>query len=88
MTHVNRQPRVLVCDSESQSLRALKVVLRAAGFDVQAKRTAEEALDRAALRTPAVVIVEVLLPRWHGRGLVPPTRGVGLAGAYRAVRGR
>jgi DNA-binding response OmpR family regulator len=59
------QPRVLVCDSESQSLRALKVVRRAAGFDVQAKRTAEEALDRAALRTPAVVIVEMLLPRWH-----------------------
>jgi hypothetical protein len=38
----------------AQSLRALKVVPRAAGFDVQAERTTEEALDRAALRTPAV----------------------------------
>jgi PleD family two-component response regulator len=66
MTRMNGQPRVLVYDSESQSLRALKVVLRAAGFDVQAKRPAEEALHRAALRTPSVVIVAMLLPDGTG----------------------
>ena len=33
---------------------------------VQATRTAEEALDRAALRTPDAVIVEMLLPDGNG----------------------
>jgi two-component system, OmpR family, KDP operon response regulator KdpE len=60
------QSRVLVCDNESQSVRALKVVLRTAGFDVQATHTAEEALDHAALRMPDAAIVEMLLPNSNG----------------------
>ena len=66
MKRMTGQPCVLVCDSDSQSLRAVKVVLRAAGFDVQATRTAEEALDHAALRTPDAAIVEMLLPDGNG----------------------
>ena len=42
--------RVLVCDDEPQILRALKVVLREAGFAVEATATAREALDAAAVR--------------------------------------
>ena len=40
--------QVLVCDDEPQILRALKVVLRDAGFTVLTAATAEEALDAAA----------------------------------------
>ena len=43
-------PRVLVCDDEPQILRALRVVLRDAGFEVVPAATAEEALDRAAVQ--------------------------------------
>jgi two-component system, OmpR family, KDP operon response regulator KdpE len=59
-------PRVLVCDDEPQILRALRIVLREAGFDVVAAATAEEALDAAALHPPDVAIVDLLLPDRSG----------------------
>src|ERR1700757_1372739 len=59
-------PSVLVCDSEPQSVRALKAVLRQAGFEVDATYTAEEALTRAALRVPDAAIIEMTLPDGTG----------------------
>ena len=58
--------RVLVCDDEIQILRALKVVLREAGFVVEATATAREALDAAAVRTPDAAIVDLMLPDGSG----------------------
>ncbi|HVW18930.1 MAG TPA: response regulator transcription factor [Solirubrobacteraceae bacterium] len=58
--------RVLVCDDELQILRALRVVLRDAGFDVIAVQTAEEALDQAAVRPPDAAIVDLVLPDGDG----------------------
>ncbi len=58
--------RVLVCDDELQILRALKIVLREAGFDVVATATAEEALDAAAVRPPDAAIVDLMLPDGDG----------------------
>jgi two-component system, OmpR family, KDP operon response regulator KdpE len=60
------RPRVLVCDSESQTMRGLQVVLRGAGFEVDATTTGEEALDRAALRTPDAALTELVLPDGDG----------------------
>jgi len=64
VTHV--RARVLVCDHEPLSALALSRVLRDAGFDVDAASTAAEALDRAALRVPDAVIVELTLPDGDG----------------------
>jgi len=58
--------RVLVCDDELQILRALKVVLRDAGFEVEATATAQEALDRAAIRPPDAAIIDLMLPDGSG----------------------
>jgi two-component system, OmpR family, KDP operon response regulator KdpE len=58
--------RVLVCDDEPQILRALRVVLRDAGFDVVPAQTATEALDRAALQPPDAAILDLLLPDGDG----------------------
>ena len=58
--------RVLVCDAESQSLHALRVVLHGAGFEVYTTRTAAEALDRGALRLPTAAIIELVLPDGDG----------------------
>ena len=55
------QPTVLVCDSELQSVRALKVVLRAAGLSVRTTQTADGALTRAALHVPDLAIIELEL---------------------------
>jgi two-component system KDP operon response regulator KdpE len=59
-------PRVLVCDDEPQILRALRVVLREAGFEAITAATAEEALDRAAIRPPDAAIIDLVLPDGDG----------------------
>ena len=58
--------RVLVCDDELQILRALKVVLRDADFEVEATATARSALDAAAVRMPDAAIVDLMLPDGNG----------------------
>ena len=58
--------RVLVCDDEPQILRALRVVLREAGFEAVPAATAEDALDRAAVRPPDAAIVDLVLPDGDG----------------------
>jgi two-component system, OmpR family, KDP operon response regulator KdpE len=60
------RPRVLVVDDEPQIVRALKVVLREAGFDAVAAETASEALDAAAVRPPEAAIVDLVLPDGDG----------------------
>jgi two-component system, OmpR family, KDP operon response regulator KdpE len=59
-------PRVLVVDDEHQILRALKVILREAGYDVVEAATVEEALDRAAVRPPDAAIIDLVLPDQDG----------------------
>jgi two-component system KDP operon response regulator KdpE len=59
-------PRVLVVDDEGQILRALRVVLREAGFDVVPAETATQALDLAAVRPPQAAIVDLVLPDGDG----------------------
>ena len=58
--------RVLVCDDEPRILRALRVVLRDAGFDVVVASTAAEALDAAALQAPDAAILDLVLPDGDG----------------------
>ena len=60
------RPRVLVCDDEPQILRALRVVLREAGFEVVPATTAAEALDAAAVRPPHAAILDLVLPDGDG----------------------
>jgi len=57
---------ILVCDDDPQILRALRVVLRDAGYDVVLAETGEEALDRAAVRPPQAAIVDLMLPGIDG----------------------
>ncbi len=58
--------RVLVCDDELQIVRALRVVLREAGFAVEATATAREALDAAAVRPPDAAVIDLMLPDGSG----------------------
>jgi two-component system KDP operon response regulator KdpE len=58
--------RVLVVDDEPQILRALRVVLREAGFEADPAATAAEALDHAAVRPPDAAIVDLVLPDGDG----------------------
>jgi two-component system KDP operon response regulator KdpE len=68
-----QRSRVLVVDDEPQIVRALKVVLREAGFDTVAAETGAEALDAAAVRPPEAAIVDLVLPDIDG---IEVTRGL------------
>ena len=58
--------RVLVVDDETQILRALRVILRDAGFEAVPASSGEEALDLAAVRNPDAAIVDLVLPDFDG----------------------
>ena len=58
--------RVLVCDDELQIIRALKVILRDAGYEALATATAKEALDTAAVQNPDAAIIDLVLPDGDG----------------------
>jgi two-component system KDP operon response regulator KdpE len=58
--------QVLVCGCDLQSLRALRLVLRGAGFGVAAADNAVDALDRVAVFLPRGAIVELDLADGDG----------------------
>jgi two-component system, OmpR family, KDP operon response regulator KdpE len=60
------RPRVLVVDDEPQIVRGLRVVLRNAGFGVDAAGSKEEALDALAHRPPDAVLLDLVLPDGSG----------------------
>jgi two-component system, OmpR family, KDP operon response regulator KdpE len=63
---MSEAPRILVCDDEPQIVRALKVILREAGYEAVVAESGEEALDRAAVRPPQAAIVDLMLPDIDG----------------------
>jgi two-component system, OmpR family, KDP operon response regulator KdpE len=63
---MNEATRILVCDDEAQILRALRVILREAGYEAVTAATGEEALDLASVRPPAAAILDLMLPDIDG----------------------
>lgn len=59
-------PLVLICDDEPQILRALRVILRDAGYEALPADSGEDALDAAAVRHPDAAIVDLVLPGIDG----------------------
>jgi two-component system, OmpR family, KDP operon response regulator KdpE len=69
-----RPPRVLVVDDEPQIVRALKVVLREAGFEAVAAESESQALDLAAVHPPEAAIIDLVLPDGDGVDLTRKLR--------------
>jgi two-component system KDP operon response regulator KdpE len=63
---VTDRARILVCDDEPQILRALRVLLRDGGYDVDATASVQEALDHASLQPPDAAIIDLVLPDGTG----------------------
>ena len=57
---------ILACDDEPRILRALKLVLRPAGYEVLTAATVREALDVVALHPVEAAIVDLVLPDGDG----------------------
>jgi two-component system, OmpR family, KDP operon response regulator KdpE len=59
-------PRVLVVDDEPQIVRGLKIVLRNAGYSVEAAENKADALAALALRPPDALVLDLVLPDGQG----------------------
>jgi two-component system KDP operon response regulator KdpE len=59
-------PRILVVDDEPQIRRALRVTLRANGYEVVEAPDGETGLDLAAAQPPDVVVLDLALPDVDG----------------------
>ena len=60
-------PRVLVVDDEPHIVRGLKIILRNAGYAVEAAGTKAQALAALAARPPDALVLDLVLP--DGRGV-------------------
>jgi two-component system KDP operon response regulator KdpE len=59
-------PRILVVDDEPQIVRGLKVILRTAGYAVEAAETKTQALEILAVRPPDALVLDLVLPDGTG----------------------
>ena len=60
------EQRVLVVDDEPQIVRALKVILRGAGYVTQQAESKREALDAVSVRPPDAMVLDLILPDGSG----------------------
>ncbi|GAA4057863.1 response regulator [Actinomadura miaoliensis] len=67
--------RVLVVEDEPQLVRALRINLRARGYEVDAAPDGRTALDLAARRRPDVVVLDLGLPDMDGVEVIQGLRG-------------
>ncbi|MEV0429340.1 response regulator [Micromonospora sp. NPDC050495] len=67
--------RILVVDDEPQILRALRINLRARGYDVQVADTGAAALKAAASHPPDLVVLDLGLPDIDGVDVIRGLRG-------------
>jgi two-component system KDP operon response regulator KdpE len=58
--------RILVVDDEPHIVRGLKIILRTAGYTVEAAETKAEALAALAARPPDAVVLDLVLPDGEG----------------------
>ncbi|MEV5572746.1 response regulator [Spirillospora sp. NPDC052269] len=67
--------RVLVVDDEPQIVRALRINLKARGYEVDAAPDGRTALDLAARRHPDVILLDLGLPDMDGTEVIRGLRG-------------
>jgi two-component system KDP operon response regulator KdpE len=67
--------RILVVDDEPQILRALRINLRARGYDVAIAATGADALQLAAAHQPELVVLDLGLPDLDGVEVIQGLRG-------------
>jgi two-component system KDP operon response regulator KdpE len=59
-------PRILVVDDEPHIVRGLKIILRTAGYAVEAAENKAQALASLAARPPDAVVLDLVLPDGQG----------------------
>jgi two-component system KDP operon response regulator KdpE len=67
--------RVLVVDDEPEIVRGLTIVLRNAGYAVEAASTKARALSALSTRPPEAMVLDLVLPDGNGVSVVKEIRG-------------
>lgn len=67
--------KILIADDDPQILRALKVTLRARGYEIVTADNGAEALDLAASHRPDLVMLDLGMPRLDGIEVIQALRG-------------
>jgi len=63
-------PRILLVDDEQAITSNLAAFLKRAGFDVTVAGDGEEALDQVDRTSPALIVLDILMPRMDGRAVL------------------
>jgi DNA-binding response OmpR family regulator len=71
---VTDRPYIICADDDADILSLVVLRLERAGFDVDSARDGEEALALARLRKPAVIVLDVMMPRIGGVEVVSALR--------------
>ena len=75
--------KILVCDDEPFILKALTFIVRKEGHTVLEAKNGEEALERIRGDAPAVVFLDVMMPRKNGYEVLEEVRrDAALKGTY------
>jgi two-component system, OmpR family, KDP operon response regulator KdpE len=74
-----RPDRVLIVEDEPALLRALRIDLRARGYEVMTAARGQDALDQAARRPPDAVLLDLGLPDRDGTEVIRELRGWSMA---------
>jgi two-component system KDP operon response regulator KdpE len=67
--------KILVADDDPQFLRALRITLRARGYQVLTATDGADAIDQAARHRPDLYLVDLGMPHLDGLGLIHSLRG-------------
>lgn len=68
------RPYIICADDDADILSLVALRLERGGFDVATARDGEEALALARLRTPAVIVLDVMMPRVGGVEVIKTLR--------------
>ncbi len=77
MTAPAASPLVLVADDDEDILTLVSITLRRAGYTVVCARDGEEALELAGETRPALVVLDVLMPKLDGLNVTRALRARG-----------
>ncbi len=68
------KPMVLVVDDQVSNIQTVGTLLSRSGFDVMPATTGAEALERAGLRTPDLILLDILMPGMDGFAVLAELR--------------
>lgn len=67
--------KILIADDDPQILRALRITLRARGYQVLTATNGKDAIDQAASHRPDLYLVDLVMPLLNGIDLIHSLRG-------------